>query len=224
MYLSRLEINPQSRRAMADLRDCQALHRTVMSAFPQGGDAARAEFGVLYRLEPQPRDGSIRLLVQSQVVPDWSRMPQGYLLAAATKDVGRAYGAIETGMLLRFRLRANATRRVKSAKDGRLLKNSRRLLLNTPEAQLAWLNRKGEQHGFQPVQVEILSDDMGLRAVAAVGWTEGRQGDRLLTFGAVLYEGVIRVTDGVRFQEALRTGIGPAKGYGFGLLSVGPVR
>jgi CRISPR system Cascade subunit CasE len=38
----------------------------------------------------------------------------------------------------------------------------------------------------------------------------------------VLFEGVLRVNDPAKLIEAVRNGIGSAKGYGFGLLSLAP--
>lgn len=52
----------------------------------------------------------------------------------------------------------------------------------------------------------------------------GRRGTGQLTFGAVLFEGRLRVTDADLFRAALASGIGPAKAYGFGLLSIAPAR
>ena len=37
---------------------------------------------------------------------------------------------------------------------------------------------------------------------------------------AVRFEGVLQVVDPVAFQQTLRRGIGSAKGFGFGLLSI----
>jgi CRISPR system Cascade subunit CasE len=67
IYLSRLVPNLRSREARRDLADCMAMHRTLMSAFPAGlssNGAARAEAGLLYRVEAVP-GGAIELLVQS---------------------------------------------------------------------------------------------------------------------------------------------------------------
>jgi CRISPR system Cascade subunit CasE len=36
----------------------------------------------------------------------------------------------------------------------------------------------------------------------------------------VRFDGVLRVTDAARLVEAVRSGIGPAKAFGFGLLSL----
>jgi CRISPR system Cascade subunit CasE len=45
-----------------------------------------------------------------------------------------------------------------------------------------------------------------------------------MTFGSVLFEGVLQVTDPDGFRETLATGIGSGKAYGFGLLSIAPPR
>ena len=37
------------------------------------------------------------------------------------------------------------------------------------------------------------------------------------------FEGILQVTDAEAFAKTLAAGIGPAKGYGFGLLSVAPI-
>lgn len=224
MYLSRLLLDLRSRHVRLDLRDCQELHRSVMSGFPQAGESARATYGVLYRVDLASRKSGAQLLVQSAVEPTWSSLAPGYLLAQETKFVGDAYAALAEGMLLRFRLRANVTKRVKSGADGVERKNGRRILVRDREEQLQWLGRKGEQFGFHPLQVEVAAEENDLRAEAAVGWMEGRRGTERISFGAALYEGLLRVTDLRRFHEALSGGIGPAKAYGFGLLSVIPYR
>ena len=90
-YLSRLALNPRSREVRRDLADCQQLHRTIMSAFPQAGDGepARERFGVLYRLDADRAENAF-LLVQSRAEPDWSRLSSGYLLdEAALKQIDR---------------------------------------------------------------------------------------------------------------------------------------
>ena len=43
---------------------------------------------------------------------------------------------------------------------------------------------------------------------------------RAITIASVLFDGILQVEDAVRLGEALRTGIGRAKSYGQGLLSV----
>lgn len=44
-----------------------------------------------------------------------------------------------------------------------------------------------------------------------------------MTVGGALFEGVLVVDNVDRFVRALESGIGPAKAYGFGLLSIARV-
>jgi hypothetical protein len=63
--------------------------------------------------------------------------------------------------------------------------------------------------------------------VCAEGKQKGRKreaaGGHSTTHLAVLFEGLLRVTDKDAFLETLTHGIGPAKAFGFGLLSVAAV-
>ena len=45
-----------------------------------------------------------------------------------------------------------------------------------------------------------------------------------LTFGAVLFEGELEITNAEDFRNALTHGIGSGKAYGFGLLSIAPTQ
>jgi len=223
MYLSLLRLNPSSQAVQHDLRDVQALHRRVMTAFPDVVDLqgdARAFFGVLYRLETPRASGSPHLYVQSRVEPNWERLPKGYLQPSdglpnpAVKWVGDAYDKIRAGRVLRFRLRANPTKKIdtKSAPDG-ARRNGRRVPLRGVDDQIAWLSRKAEEGGFELLQATVAASGS---AELVRSYSTGK------TFQGVLFEGRLRVTDSARFREVLASGIGPGKAYGFGLLSVGP--
>jgi len=150
------------------------------------------------------------------------------------KPVDVAYGAIHTGDELLFRLRANPTRRVDrrrvSATQDRL--SGKRVALLKEEEQLAWLRRKGETGGFALIAARVNPDVANVRAnpegtltgLRRVVEPDGGAGQtRRLTFGSVLFEGELRVTDAATFRRTLAEGIGAGKAYGFGLLSVAPV-
>lgn len=235
IYLSRLIINLDSRAVRRDLADCQALHRTIMRAFPtvtEGSEGARERFGVLFRLEEGRRTGAPpSLLVQSRIEPDWAGLPEGYLLETADapvnpacKRVDERYGALAPGAVLRFRLRANPTRKVetKSGPDG-ARRNGRRIGLRNEAERIAWLQRKGETGGFRLRAVRgqplVANAQTGLETVTG---SRARAGGSTahLTFEAVLFEGILEVTDPDCFLKTLAEGIGPAKAYGFGLLSI----
>jgi CRISPR system Cascade subunit CasE len=235
MYLSRLLLNPRSRAVWRDLADCQAMHRTVMSGFAAAqipGDV-RASLGVLHRVEVDRRTGSITLLVQSAEKPDWSRLGD-YLLQGpggeenpACKRIDRLYESITAGMVLAFRLRANPTKKIdtKSGPDGGR-RNGRRVELTDEKDQIEWLRRKGEQGGFRLLAVRgapSVPNVLAMPTQKVVGNRRDETGSRM-TFGGVLFGGELEVVDGDAFRRTLERGIGPGKAYGFGLLSVAPVR
>lgn len=234
VYLSRLILNPRNRQALRDLGDCQELHRTLLAAFPHTrAQAAREEFGLLYRLEPVARDGLVKVMVQSGPEPNWGQLPSGYLVVAegnpGCKPVNDSYAALYAGQRLAFRLRANPTRKIetKSLLDG-TKRNGKRVEIRGEENQIAWLHRKADQHGFRLVSVRVNPDVADVRVAPeskVLGWREVRDENtpkRRLTFGAALFEGVLEITDLEKFRQALSGGIGSGKAYGFGLLSIAP--
>lgn len=234
MYLSKLLLNPRSRTVRRDLADCQELHRTLLAAFPHTrAKAVREEFGLLYRLEPVARSGMVTAIVQSGFEPNWGQLPSGYLLEAennpACKPVNGSYAALRAGQRLAFRLRANPTRKIetKSLPDG-TKRNGRRIEIRGEENQIAWLHRKADQHGFRLLGVRVNPDVADVRVAPegkVLGWREVRDetnSKRRLTFGAALFEGVLEISDAEKFRQALLSGIGSGKAYGFGLLSIAP--
>lgn len=242
MFLSRLILNPRSRQVRRDLADCQGLHRTVLSAFPQAPDGASAReyFAVLHRLETDARAGAIVLLVQSRVQPAWERLPAGYVLAGtgsldaiACKNVGALYASVDTGKTLRFRLRANATEKqgtsMKSERVAGARRNGRRVPLSEHEL-VSWLTHKGAVGGFRPLEVAARRGDAPVPAVRALrgfdvhGWRKDSEGATAhrLSFSPALFDGLLEVTEAEKFRHVLEHGVGPAKGYGFGLLSIAP--
>ena len=227
MFLSRLAINPRNRTAQQDLADVYRMHRTVMSSFPHVEEArdARAELGVLYRLEVGERGGDVALLVQSGVSPDWSNLEHGYLAAPggdvenpATKDVSKALESLHEGQVLQFRLRANPTKKIetKSAPDGQR-RNGRRVDLRTEQLQVEWLSRRAEQAGFALVPTGLSGGVPAVRVGASERVASRR---RRISLATVLFEGVLEVTDADQFRHAIAAGIGPAKAFGCGLMSL----
>jgi len=198
-----------------------------MSAFPEQtvSEAARSAYGVLHRIDWHAGEQLAVLLVQSQTRPDWSRLPRHYTdeqEGIQVKSLEAALGRLTVGLRLSFRLRANPTRKVGTAsKTDRLAgkrDNGQRLPV-PDDAKLDWLRRKSAAHGFRLLGARWRNDG----AITGLGTGNvvkgGRRGQRL-TFCPVVFDGELEVTDVAAFRRALETGIGPAKAYGFGLLSI----
>jgi CRISPR system Cascade subunit CasE len=211
MYLSRLILNPRSRRVQREVANPYELHRSLMRAFVD--DLKEGDERVLFRLEPG-RNGRLTLLVQSWTLPDWS-----YLAAAEFREylrpVGEPNPAVKSfdvdlapGQVLAFRLRANPTAR-RTFED-----KKRRVGIYDEQEQLAWLKRKGELGGFGVVSVRTRGQEDVERTIQQKGKK------RKLKLAAVQFDGLLQVTDPDRMRRTVRRGIGSAKGFGFGLLSL----
>jgi CRISPR system Cascade subunit CasE len=231
IYLSRLEPNIRSREARRDLNDCVAMHRTLMSAFPDGlpsNGAARSVAGLLYRIESIHE--VLVLLVQSALPPDWTHLPPSWLQPASepqVKEIAEALGRIDSGSVLRFKLVANPTRKIgtKTGADGRK-NNGKRVELRGEEEWLAWLERKAGQSGFRLKAVRASAHVPDVRCgrdLRATGLEKRPDGSSSrLTFYGVAFEGRLEVVDTALFHAGLQAGIGSGKAYGYGLLSLAP--
>lgn len=240
LYLSRLILDIRHRQARRDMGDAYQLHRTVLGAFPAAPvrSQAREHFGLLYRAEPvEGAPTLVRLLIQANVAPDWSKLPPDYLGLApdnrgnpAVRPVGAEYATITDGTRLVFRLRANPTKRLSDRTPGRAdpLVGKRVALLREDE-QLAWLARQGERHGFRLLTTERSPEVPEARAAVQTTThgqrpTQGESAPMRLSFGAVLFSGRLEVTEAASFRKTLATGIGSGKAFGFGLLSIAAIR
>jgi CRISPR system Cascade subunit CasE len=207
MYISKLQLNatPRCPAVLRDLANPHDLHRTLMRAFPGRSDGGPGR--VLFRIEPAAPDRPPTVLVQSDKQPDWSAL-QGndqlgdYLLDVDTKPFEPALAA---GQRLRFRLRANPT----------VKRDGKRHALYDEQDQLAWLARKAQNAGFQTFGVVTArKGDRRSRKTDADGKHHN------VTHYAVDFEGILEVADPDRLHKALAAGIGPAKAFGCGLLSL----
>ncbi|MEW6533425.1 MAG: type I-E CRISPR-associated protein Cas6/Cse3/CasE [Thermodesulfobacteriota bacterium] len=248
LYLSRLILNPRSRQLIGELVEPYEMHRTLMRAFPKATDdtqsKARDEFGVLFRADVDDLLGAVKVYVQSSVKPDWSFLDElsDYLYADTgmpeyeCKQIMSAYRKIRDGQVLSFRLRANPTKRVAKQDDPM---KGKRVELTHEDEQIDWLIRKGrEREKGKPGGFEILvkkvrdvkGEERQIPRVSAhsQGKQKGRKREagpgHAMTHLAVLFDGLLQVTDTDAFLETLARGVGPGKAFGFGLLSIAPVR
>jgi len=211
MYLSFLKLNPSLRKTRELSINPYMLHQAIYRAFPDKEDGGPGR--VLYRLDQNRRSGAVSLLVQSDEAPDWTKadyLGECLLEKAEYKPfVPRIIG----GQCLYFSLRANPS--VKKQVEGK--KNGCRIGLLREEDQLKWLYKKAQESGFtvetcQTMPEGIIHDERG-------------QADKgKLRHYAVRFEGRLKVINPNLFATTLRNGIGSAKGFGFGMLSVAPVR
>jgi len=176
------------------IRNPYMVHKALWTLFPGMPEADRP---FLYRLD-SPRGGrAASVLLQSECKPaaiaqDRCRM------VAGPKPVRLATAP---GQALRFALCANPTKRLSQQRC--------RVPLIDDEQLHQWLARK------LTGAAEVLESQI-------VGHTDlhFRKGSHCGKIAVVTFGGVLTVTDPERLTEVVRAGIGPAKSFGCGLLSL----
>jgi CRISPR system Cascade subunit CasE len=171
---------------------------------------------VLFRVDLDRASGGAAALVQSDKPPDWFALPAGYLREVQAKAFDPAFAA---GQRLAFRLRANPTKKIGTTSKadrlaGKHKDHGQRVGLCREEEQVTWLRCKGGAGGFRVHAVTAAPEGL------ARGRKQAGEVGLCLTLYGVRFDGLLEVTDPERFLQTVRDGVGPAKGFGFGLLSL----
>lgn len=226
MYISRVEMAVQSLSAARLLGSPYRLHAAIEGAFApdvvRSCDAGR----ILWRVDDAPGDDVVLIYVVSPEVPDLSfiasQVEDGMVTSCETKPYDRVIAGIREGQVWQFRLKANPVRRVLLDKGRRPNPGVVGTLQAhvTEEQQQEWLVARSESHGFR-----ICSDDSGQRAlrVSRRAREEFKRGPQMVTIATAQFDGILEVTDAAAFARTLGHGIGRAKGFGCGLLTIAPV-
>lgn len=220
MYLSRLVPNLASPQVLRDLADLQRVHRRVMEGFGHAEGPGRLAHGVLWRWDADPGRHPV-LYVQSATPPDWSRLAHGYLAEPVRiNDLTALRPRLTAGRRFSFRLVASVTKSIPApaAAEGRRARG-KRVPIGDPEEQLHWLHRQGEQRGFS---IEKGGSGRSDIRITTLPKGSGIRGEGSVNITPIRFEGRLAVTDPNAFWEGLTTGIGRAKAYGCGLLSLAP--
>lgn len=207
LYLSRLTLN-HTVRAQQWASNPYRVHQRLMMACD--GDQR-----LLFRVDVGTSSWAERpvtVLTQSTVAPNWDRaFGADFPVLARPPETRRYSPAAAAGRRYRFRLLANPiVCRSQPGKD-----RGRRVGLLREGEQREWLSRKLAEAGLDPLEFSVL--DMGM--------LKSRKGDGAptQTHLAVRFDGVATCVDAALVSAACAAGIGPAKGYGFGLLSLAPL-
>lgn len=238
IFLSRLQLDPFSRRVQTELARPYEMHRTLCHAFPELAGNEWMAARVLFRVDHN--GGRLRLLVQSKREPDWRAFLKhlgGARYLLAPPQLKEWEPQFRAGQTLRFRLLANPTFRPKKA-DG---SDGERRGLYREHERLDWLARQSVRCGFALPQArttlkrngapvifrgrshDSLTLDLPTSQVVDLNDVGRFQlPDRKIPFSAARFDGVLQISNPDLFIRALENGIGSAKGFGFGLLSVAP--
>jgi CRISPR system Cascade subunit CasE len=214
------------------MSDPYALHQLVMSGFPdEPVDRVRQKHGVLFRLEEERR----QIIVQSTSEPRWI-VSSADAMIDGPKPMDPFLGRLEEGGVYRFRLLANPTRRVARraalgpdptrgrVRPERTESVGKRVAIRGDAQLLDWLGRVGQAKGFDLVHSvgeAATIPNVRVRRISRLSIrAPGRPAPIVIEVAD--FEGLLRVVDRTSLISAIRDGIGPAKAFGCGLLSIAP--
>lgn len=172
------------------MANCQAMHRWVMSGFPDvcdGQEAPRAVLGIQYHV------GDDRIFIQSRVAPDLVKM-------GVRRSRSYEQPEIIAGNGYAFVLRANPTRRIATS--------GKRMEIFDDADLRQWIVRKLSRIGASASAISITQESR----------LRGSRNGKSLIFGSVMFAGALTVTEPEMFRRGVLDGIGAGKAYGFGLL------
>lgn len=217
MYLSKLTLNLRSRDVRRDLASPYELHRTLKRGFATGAEPEGNR--LLFRIERgYDRSNHVSVLIQTAITPpDWSRLPHDYYLAI--EEPKRIELSCQPGQHFAFRLDANPVIRHKRQNElssGGRPKHRREGLVEE-ESQRNWLLRRAEAGGFRLLYVSTRPYMVAPRFGVVATDTD----KNTIPIHGVGYEGLLEVADPELFQKTIRAGIGPAKAFGFGMVTLG---
>lgn len=253
MFLTRFRMNTARPGARRLLSSRQVLHAAVMASFPAllPTDVAASSEGprVLWRLDQNAR-AEVLLYVVSPDRPDLTHLVEqaGWPAAAAdpktpgwqTRPYTPLLDGLAEGQRWAFRLTANPVHDIRRKPD----EPRKRTAHLTPVHQAAWLLNRQERAGFRVIEKPrgerllpggTTHNDHGHhgdRYELTVGdrrglafdksRNEGKRGSRV-SLVTVTFDGCLEVIDPDTMRRTLTQGIGKAKAYGCGLLTLAPL-
>lgn len=216
--LTRLYLNPLKRGAAKLLSNPQAMHAAIRGAFPP--DIDESECRVLWRVDHREHEHILYIVGPEK--PDcqhiieqagWDTRP------AQTVDYDRFLSQIVKGQKWVFELTGNPVRSVTvpGKSRGKVVPHV------TAAQQATWLMEKAEKEGFKIV---MESEESPLLSVVERNNLRFRKerGAKSVSLRTARFRGTLEVTDAELLRKVLQQGMGRAKAYGCGLLTLAPVR
>lgn len=213
---TKILINPARRQGRNYLTNPHMLHAAVMSSFPPDIDSSSGR--ILWRLDQRGHEHILYIVgpetpTASHIVESagWDTRP------SQTADYDRLLGQLTKGQHWSFELVANPTKTlpVPGRKRGKVVAH---LGANN---QLAWLHGKAESMGVSfGTSEESTAALVGKKDLNFYRSRPGGEKGQRVHLVAARFSGQLVVEDAEKLRATLTSGIGRAKGYGCGLLTL----
>ena len=219
MFLTRFTMDPTRRGARKLLASPQAMHAAVRAAFAAPEDHERSGARTLWRLDTTA-SGAVQLYVVSPGRPDLAHLVDQAGSAAGeawtTRDYDGLLVSLRPGQRWAFRLTANPTHSGRKTAESKETQRFGRLRVAEQEQ---WLVNRATRCGFAVAPQQDGQPNLMVHRRQTLTF---KRGMAAVTLTTATYDGVLDVIDAAAFRQALTLGIGHAKAYGCGLLTIAP--
>ncbi|MFY4659240.1 type I-E CRISPR-associated protein Cas6/Cse3/CasE [Scardovia wiggsiae] len=222
MFISRIPLNMSRIETQHLVYSPYRVHAAVEKAFPPNAVRSNDAGRILWRLDSREVDHSLWLYVVSIEHPDFSHIVERYGWPLnpqwETKMYDPLLNSVAIGQEWAFRLRANPVRQVLEDKGRRHRPNiiGHRIGHATINQQIQWLLRRSASYGFEVIG----SNDNPECIVSQRRKEKFTHKNSTVTLVTAQFDGRLRILDAEKFVSALTHGIGRAKSFGCGLLTV----
>lgn len=203
MFLSKVKLN------WDQAKNPYEQHRALWKLFP---DRETEQRDFLYRVEQLVKGQGAAVIMQSLIEPQQANEVE--LQAFREMSLN-----LREGQCLRFRLRANPVKTIKDEDKGTISKNGKtfsktvRVPLIREDQQQDWLARKFA--GVAQLDSVIIQQELPMNFRKS---REKRSGK----IQSVLFDGIVNVLNPHAFKVLVTQGVGPAKSFGCGMLTLAP--
>lgn len=225
MYLTSFRINTQRVAARRLLSSPQMLHAAVLSSFAEPPKQRADGPRVLWRLD-RNSTAETYLYIVSPDRPDLTHLVEqaGWPTTGGWRSLEYApfLARLRKGNTWAFRLTANPVHSIRRS-DSEPTKVTAHV---TPRQQMQWLLDRQEKSGFaiveKPPERQLMEGDVcelivhNRRQVAF----KKKGGTKPVSLATATFDGRLRVTDPELFRRTLTRGLGRAKAYGCGLMTL----
>ncbi|MFD8967758.1 type I-E CRISPR-associated protein Cas6/Cse3/CasE [Streptomyces sp. NPDC059568] len=238
MYLTRFRVNTGRSDAQRLLSSPHRMHGAVNMSFPTPPSRDGSGPRVLWRVD-RDTPAETLLFIVSPTRPDLTHLVEqaGWPTADGPGWTSFEYEqfltALAKGDTWGFRLTANPVHNIhhQHSKEG---EDTKRAAHRTPRHQMRWLLERQERAGFEivqkPAERQLLERgdeyELIVRNQRALQFRRppAKTGGEDVRFTKVTFDGRLCVTDPEVFRRTLTHGLGKAKAYGCGLMTLAPVR
>ncbi|MFD7161750.1 type I-E CRISPR-associated protein Cas6/Cse3/CasE [Kribbella sp. NPDC059898] len=218
MFLTRMALNDVRRGTKKLLASPQAMHAAVLAGFAD--PRPTTEGRVLWRLDTTAGRRPVMYVV-SPHKPDFTHLVEQAGWPTTETWQTRPYDALlerlEVGQRWQFRLTANPVHSVLD--EGR--KRGKPMAHVTVKQQEQWLIDRTERLGFRLVPSTASGSPEPDLAVLDRSVRRFSRQHSSVTIAMTTFQGHLEVAEPYRLREAMTHGIGRAKAYGCGLLTIG---